>query len=542
MDDALPETKELYATLIDQAPDGFILFNKEGAIFLVNQQLSTLVGHTQEELLQLSIKDIVPVDDKPHVLTLLSDITTLTPVLEEHLMRKKDGSTIPVEGHYILRTDGLYLGFIHDISNRMKQEEKLKESEELYRTLVDTFPDAVVLTDMKATISFASKSAMKMYGTDDPNELIGKSSYDFIAPEDRARATANALKSLAGSTLHNIEYQCIRKDGSRYFSELHVTLLKDVHRLPKGFVGITHDITDRKNIEQQIKDSEERLKLYLENISDVISVIDSNGIILYESQSCRRTLGYEPGEMVGKSGLTWLHPDDVEKVKQSLGEGFSHVGAIQMMELRYQHKDGTWRILEGVGKSTRDGKGNVYAIISSHDITDRKETEERLRKQEEELEVITKHALDVVGHIDAKRIVTYISPSVQVVFGYNPKDLIGRPITDHVHKDDIEPVTLAAREAMQSHKSTIMQVFRYQKKDGEYRWIEVNFSLLYDDAQAYIGSVFGCRDVTDRKKAQEELEARAKDLELMNQAMVGRELKMAELKKELSELKSKLGQ
>jgi len=144
--------------------------------------------------------------------------------------------------------------------DRKRVEEALRESEELYRTLVQISPDAITLTDPDGRILFCNRQAAVLNGCDSPEELVGKNSFDFIAPEDRPRAMDNALEAAHGVPLTNIEYTALRKDGSRFLAELNISLVADAEGRPRGFVGTMRDITHHKEVEEALRQSNAELQ------------------------------------------------------------------------------------------------------------------------------------------------------------------------------------------------------------------------------------------------------------------------------------------
>ena len=145
-------------------------------------------------------------------------------------------------------------------ADRKRVEEALRESEELYRTLVQISPDAITLTDADGTILFCNRQAAVLNGCHSPEELVGRNSFDFIAPEDRSRARDNALQAAQGAPLTNIEYTALRKDGSRFLAELNVSLVTDADGNPRGFIGTMRDITHHKEIEEALRQSNAELQ------------------------------------------------------------------------------------------------------------------------------------------------------------------------------------------------------------------------------------------------------------------------------------------
>jgi PAS domain S-box-containing protein len=143
-------------------------------------------------------------------------------------------------------------GTLIDIPDRKQIEEALRESEDLYKTLVTTLPDAVTASDLEGKITFASERTAKLHGYERPDELIGKSSFEIIAAEDHTRAAENLRKTLELRFTGPAEYTLLRKDGTRFLGELHAALLKDAHGRPKGFIATVRDITEKRKTEEEL--------------------------------------------------------------------------------------------------------------------------------------------------------------------------------------------------------------------------------------------------------------------------------------------------
>ena len=126
----------------------------------------------------------------------------------------------------------------------------------------------------------------------------------------------------------------------------------------------------------------------------------------------------------------------------------------------------------------------------------------RAQSSQNLLQMVTGNMVDVIGHIDARRILVYASPSVKRMFGWDPKDLEGRSAFQHVHPADIHSLLNQVREALAAKSPSIRQEFRFKCLDGDYLWVESETRLLYDRAGGFEGAVFGIRDVSGRRKAE----------------------------------------
>ncbi|MFX1412042.1 MAG: response regulator, partial [Promethearchaeota archaeon] len=132
----------------------------------------------------------------------------------------------------------------------------LRESEEKYRTLVKTSPEAVTATDLEGRITDLSQQALELHRAKRIEELLGKSAFDLIAPEDRDRAMINVQKTLKEGLVRNVEYTMLRKDGSRFTGELSAALIKDASGNPQAFIATVRDVTERKRLEEQLRQAQ----------------------------------------------------------------------------------------------------------------------------------------------------------------------------------------------------------------------------------------------------------------------------------------------
>ncbi len=156
-------------------------------------------------------------------------------------------------------------------------------------------------------------------------------------------------------------------------------------------------LIERKHVEQRLRQSEERFRAFVEHASDNITVVGPDGITIYESPSVERITGYKPEELVGGCALDGTHPDDVAKVAAVFEKGLNSEEATEPVEYRYRHKNGSWLVLESIGRSYVDEKGARVGIVNTRDITERKQAEEALRRSEEQL--LQARKMEAIGQL-----------------------------------------------------------------------------------------------------------------------------------------------
>lgn len=175
-------------------------------------------------------------------------------------MLRKDGSRFIGEVYGSMVTDAsgnakAIIAITRDITERNTAEKALQESEEMYKLLVKTSPDAVTVIDLKGNIIELSTRTLELHGFNTVDEMLGLNAFDYIAPEDRGKAINIFHKVLEKGIIRNLECNCLRKVGTRFIGEINGSLVKDADGKPKAMIGITRDITERKRMEQALQRS-----------------------------------------------------------------------------------------------------------------------------------------------------------------------------------------------------------------------------------------------------------------------------------------------
>ncbi|HBZ68544.1 MAG TPA: hypothetical protein DEP35_01820 [Deltaproteobacteria bacterium] len=270
----------------------------------------------------------------------------------------------------------------------------------------------------------------------------------------------------------------------------------------------------RSQNEEALRASETRFQALTEHSSDIITVLDPDGRLLYCSLSAR-IFGYEPGELLGRSTFDYIHPDDRARVGRAFGRALrgDTVGLVE--EFRFRHTDGSWRTLEAVISNLLDVPAVRGLVVNSRDITERRRAEEALRDSETRFRALIENCMDVVVVLDAEGRITYRSPSV-VLLGYQPQELLGRVIFDYVHPDDRLRARQSFARAFQGDVIGLREECRFRHKDGSWRTFEtVVTNMLAEPSVA--GLVINARDITERVRADARLRAQERQL----QAIVG---------------------
>ncbi|MHA2497017.1 MAG: PAS domain S-box protein [Candidatus Hodarchaeales archaeon] len=266
----------------------------------------------------------------------------------------------------------------------LKQAEKaLRESEETYRTLIKASPDAVTVTDLTGLITFASERTARLHGFKNQEDLLGRNVLDFITPEDQERAIKNMREIMETKTVSNSEYVLVKSDGTRFVGELNAALIEDSLGEPRAYIGTTRDISIRKQAEEVIKASEETFRRTFEAIPDPSYLWEQqpDGRLIL-TQANKAAFGITKGGVKNFIGIELSKLYENRPEISSVVTKVLETGETKREELLYKFHttaEEKWLLAE----YARPTVGKVLVITK--DITDRKQVEDDLRRQKDEL-------------------------------------------------------------------------------------------------------------------------------------------------------------
>ncbi len=392
------KNEEKFRKAVLTIPDA-ITINRlnDGAYVTANEGFYKNFGYTEEEVIGKSSLDLnIWVDNgqrkvyvslleqQGHIENFETRFVSKTGTVFDCLV---SSSIILIEGveHTInITKDITYLKNIE--SQLISAKERAEESEMKFREMARLMPQIIFETDTTGRLTYANKQAFTMLGYPEDFQILGLNSLDFYIPEDRKRAVENIQRKLQGQAEGNNEYTMIRKDGSLIdvlvFSN---PITKDNKVI--GLRGVIVDITQRKISEELLRESERKYRLLAENSSDVIWTLDNEFRFTYISPSIYTLRGYTPEEAMRESIGDTMPPHSLKIVQDAIAKGHemdegSRFLPVQV-EIEQYHKNGG---LVWVGISVQimlNEKGEQIGLIGiSRDITQRKQAEEALRKNE----------------------------------------------------------------------------------------------------------------------------------------------------------------
>ena len=515
----------------------FVLgFNDDGMpgnFIEVNEIAVERYGYTREELLKMSPAELNDPEAFPTLPETVGVLKTEGHNFFEIIHIKKDGTKFPVEVNarlidYEGRT--LVISIVRDITERKLTEEVLNETEEMYHLVTDTMENSVWLMDMNFVTIYFNPSVTHMRGytleelkkmpmeknmTPESLKIAMKRISEEMTPERLAQ------KDLDISATLDLEFY--RKDGSTNWYEVRVSVIRDDNGNPCKILGVSRDISKRREVEEALKESEEKFRNFFNSVNDAVFVYPIDEEIFFgkyievNDVACER-LGYTREELMNMSVRDISVPEALEEF-QPVMEKFSPERE-PSFDWIHKTKDGREIPVE-ISSHIFDLKGKPTVIAIARDITERKKAEEVLKESEEKFRSFVENANDIVYSLTLDGIFSYVSPNWTEILGHDLSEVVGKHFVPFVHPDDVPLCQDFLKKVIATGEKQSGVVYRVKHKDGDFRWHTSNSSPIIDNEGKVVSCLGIAHDITDRKRAEKELRD---SVERMDLALKGADL------------------
>src|SRR3989442_8662625 len=366
--------------------DVIFTLSRDRTITSINLTFKTLTGWSRAEWLGKPFASLIHPDDLPLARELSQSVLQrgTPPIFELRVLLKSGGYLV---GQFLAMPqiqDGEVVG-VRAIARDVTEHKRTKEELLRLSSAIRMSIDSIILTDLEAKIMEVNEATLKMYGTGDQGDLIGKSAFDLIAPEDREKALTGMKEVLEKGYIKSREYHVITKNSSPIPVEMSVALIKDVEGKPIGFAGISRDITERKQAEKALRESEARYRSLFEGVPIGLYRVTPGGQILDVNPALVQMLGYPDRQTLLAVNVadTYVEPKDRLRWQALL----ELEGVVRNFEVPLRRRDGTSIWVRDSARAVRNSEGQVlYYEGALEDITERKGAEKALHRLNEMLE------------------------------------------------------------------------------------------------------------------------------------------------------------
>lgn len=526
--------EEYYRRLTENAPEGIMVLDSEGVMRYYSQSMKRVLGYEEGENIGKSVFEFVHPDDVPKALNAFAGLISLDPgavISVEMRALRKDGSWRDIE---VIGTNrlfdpavkGVVVNF-HDVSERKQAEEALRESETKLKQIFNTVRDEIAVVNTSGKITEVNQRSQDLFGLP-PDEIVGRNftEVDFIDSEGLSKLTELFMGNVSGEVPFRpfLEFDAKHVDGHVVPVEVSLSPLTGAGGEEEGFLAVLRDVSERKQVEEALRESERRYRLIADNVADVIWTWDlSTWTFTYVSPSILRQQGFTVEESMQRRAEDVLPPASLELMMSALVEELEHEATgeadphrSRVLEVEQYHKDGSkiWTEIEVT--FLRDNDGQPVSILGvTRDIGRRKQAEEALRQSEEHFRTIVEAIPDVVFEISADTgVIESLNPAFEALTGVSADEIVGKAFTDVVDPDDLAVAWQSAEQLLRGVTPPPFEL-RFRTKSGVAQFGEVTAKVLTEDGR--VTKLVGVsRDVTERREAERALDRYAAELERSN--------------------------
>ena len=526
-EETIKTSEARFRAIFQRAGIGMALVNLDKEIREVNIAFQKFLGYDHDELVGMKLSEISHLEDSPKDAAQLKDIIDRGE--ESYQMEKryirKDGEIVwaRLTVSLIRDVDGILqntIGMVEDITDRKKAERAVIESEEKYRTLVESSQQVIlILQGQEATIVYANEGVAALGYT--PEEMTSLKINNLLQREDQSRFVKlyqDITFKSAEPLPEGYEVRVVRKDGGIAWMIGHPYRI--IYNGQPAMQSLLVDITDRKQAEQLLKESETRFRDLFEHAGIGMALVELEGKILEANPSLLKFLGYEYEELVGMFVDQITYTEDVgiddeylEPVLQKREQGYN-------FEKRYVKKDGTtvWgRLTVSIVRDVNNTP--QYTIGMVEDITEEKRAKAQLQKEqarveeyiselkqsEEKFKLLYDNLSDGLVQTDVRGTITLCSPRAAEMFGTTPEEVVGTSISTVVHPQDVERIMHNFRSSLEQRETVPggFDVKGVSRDESESYYHVTNTMLMENNVPVGYQSLI--RDITQLKEIEEAL-------------------------------------
>ncbi len=389
-----------YRFLFENSGDMIFTLDKNGIITSFNREAELTSGYHRQEVIGKSFVEVLATKGtkQMEMRRFRKRLDTQESKPFEAVMRTRNG-----ERRYILANSmrleddrGKVTGLaciLRDVTGRKRAEQETKRAQYLLERVVDNMADGVVITDNKGIITFYNEGAVEIFGHH-PSDILGKPVLDFYVRKKDAKKVKEMLLKSKDGKISNFETQFLSGDGKTVSVNMSATLMRDEEGKVIGTLGINRDITQRKMLERELKESEERYRTMVESAHDMVAIIGEDYRLRYVNKKAEELTGYNREELRGMDLRDLLDKGS----RRSVLDRFRKKRRGKRVPLRYEfeiiRQDGDKRRVESSSSNLMDANESMNTIAYIKDITERKQYEEALKEKLEELEKWYKLTVD----------------------------------------------------------------------------------------------------------------------------------------------------
>lgn len=518
-----------FARIFERNPSAITITTLDDGRYVdVNESFLRIVGYSREELLGRSSLNELPIwqssEDRRMMLSQLQAEGRVRDF--ETGFRTKSGQVrdvmisldeVQMDGNRYL------LGMVRDETERKRIEADARTSDARFRAVFEAATVGIVVTKNDGTIIQSNPALCRLLGWT-ADELRGSHFREFTHPED-IEPNVELLNQLNAGEIngYEMEKRYLHRSGQTLWVRVSISLFPGLVDGERLLVGLIEDITERKEAEERLRQSEARFRTIFENTPIGISFGDHDGVPLLTNAAYSRILGFDPEVLQNTHWTQYTHPDDIVADQAQYARLAAGEIPGYQMEKRYIRPSGEmiWaRITLLRLHDSSEGTPRTLSLLE--DITERKQAEETLRQSEARFRAIFENAAVGMSFADKDKRPMLANPAYSRILGYSLEELRVKPWMQYTHPDDVQADHDLHTQMMAGKIDHYALEKRYIRKSGEVIWARLTMLLVPDADDGSPRELVMVEDITQRKLAEETLrESEARFRAIFENAPIG---------------------
>ena len=499
----IQKSEEKYHSLIEQASDTIYVLDINGNFTDVNASMCKMTGYSREELLQLTIKDIVDPDEQITDPLPKSMENGGQPIIRERNFRRKDGKIFTVEVNVKKFSDDRIMVIARDITDRKRMEAELREAELKFRTIAEKSMVGVYIVK-NGRFAYVNPRFAEVFGYQ-PDEMINTFNVDAILDESYKNVANENVRRRMEGEIESIHYEAMghKKDGTSNWVEFYGS--RAMIGGEPTIIGSMTDITERKKAGEELRSSEQKYKLLFDsNPMPMWMIAKDDQTIIAVNDAAAKHYGYQKDELLNMNVRSLRPKEDFDKQLEGYRQEMADSGSLGIV--RHLKKDGTMMYVNIIAHDIIF-EGRPVRLSLTNDITEKLKAEESLKKSEANLQTIlnTTDTAYVLFDINLKT-QAFNQKAIEFVkqqYDHSPEN--SDSLDDYFPADRFPQLEGFAKEVLSGNN--INYEIDYPQPDGPVFWYYLRLSPITNDNNEILGMMMALYDITERKNAEQDLKS-----------------------------------
>ena len=520
----LKSSQERYKTLYENSPVMLYSIDNQARIISVSEFWLSNTGYTWEEVIGKKSTDFLTEESREYDERIVFPDFLKSGFCKDVPMQmvKKNGEIIDVllsatsekdnEGN-VLRS----LTVLVDVTEKKKAEEKLRESEERFRSLYENATIGIYRTTPDGKIEMANPTLVKMLGYSSFEDIASRNleKEGFSSSYDRKYFIERIEKD---GKIIGLESEWTSQDGTVVYIRESAKAIRDSNGKTLYYEGAVEDITERRNSEKALRESEQKFRTVVEEAVEIVFTVDRRGYFTYVNPSGLKSSGYSLDELKQLNYMDLVEPKYKQRVSRNYYRQYLEREELSTIEYPFRTKSGEIKWFNQNARLIIENNEVKGFYVIARDITERRKVEEALRKSEEKYRGIFENVQDVYYETSVDGTIIEVSPSVEILSKgkFHRDDLIGKSMNDYYSSPGERQAVLSL---LKEHGSVNDYGIVLKNQDGSLVPCSISAKIQFDANGKPLKIIGSIRDITERKRAEEEITMLAHSLRSINECV-----------------------